>query len=105
MASRRVVATEFGEEIQKLLLEAGESPLASQVNELMIFDRCRCGDDFCSTFYTAPHPQGPWGPDHRTVALSPRAGILNIDLVGVKIVCVEVLYREEIKVKIHAAGP
>ena len=33
-------------------------------------DRCRCGDDFCATFYTRPKPEGSFGSGHRCV--SPR---------------------------------
>jgi hypothetical protein len=68
-------------------------------------DRCRCGDDFCATFYTAPPPLGSFGPGHQTVALSPREGMLNIDVVGTKIVQIEVLCREELRKRVQAAIP
>ncbi|HZU42947.1 MAG TPA: hypothetical protein VE994_09770 [Terriglobales bacterium] len=42
----------FAAELQRLLTEAAEPELAAQVPGLAILDRCRCGDDFCATFYT-----------------------------------------------------
>lgn len=35
-------------ELQQLLTEKGEPELAAQAPGLMIFDRCRCGDDCCA---------------------------------------------------------
>jgi hypothetical protein len=98
------VAPELCTELHTLLLEEGEGNLAIQVDQLLIVDRCRCGDDCCSTFYTAPR-KGPYGPEHFTVALAADIGIINIDVVAGKIVCVEVIDRDDIKAKIHAALP
>jgi hypothetical protein len=103
--SLRDMAPELTAELRTLLLQANEGRLAAQVDELVIVDRCRCGEDFCSTFYTMPRPNGPYGATHRTVALAPRTGMLHVDVVGGKIVCVEVLYRRDLKAKIHAAVP
>ena len=55
----------FSIELHQLLTEQGEPELTAQVPGLMIFDRCRCGDDFCATFYTKPKPEGSFGPDHQ----------------------------------------
>jgi hypothetical protein len=41
----------FAAELQQLLKERSEPELAAQVRQLTIFDRRRCGDDFCATFY------------------------------------------------------
>jgi hypothetical protein len=92
-------------ELEELLATQGEHTLATQVRELNIVDRCRCGDDFCSTFYTEPRPQGSYGKGHRNVELEPADGMLILDVVKEKIVCVEVLYRDEIKRTLHAALP
>ena len=96
---------EFSEEIKLLLVEAGELRLAEQISDLKIVDRCRCGDSFCATFYTAPIPQPSYGPTHRNVALDPEAGIVILDVEGEEIKCVEVLYRDEIRAKLHALVP
>lgn len=95
----------FATELRQLLIEKGEQELAAQVQELMILDRCRCGDDFCTTFYTRPRPQGGFGPGHRNVALTPDEGMLILDVVLETIACVEVLDRDELRQKLQAALP
>ena len=95
----------FVRELEKLLGEQGEHELAAQVPELRIVERCRCGDDFCGTFYAQPRPKGSYGPNHRNVELSPKVGMLILDVVDGKIACVEVLYRDDIRRAIHAVVP
>ena len=95
----------FRDELESLLLEAGEFQLAQQVSSLQIVDRCRCGDDFCSTFYTGTKPEGSYGPQHRNVVLSPEKGTLILDVVADKIKCVEVLYRDELRTLLEHALP
>jgi hypothetical protein len=96
---------EFAAELRQLLIEKGEAELASQVLSLAIHDRCRCGDSFCSTFYTQPKPNGAYGPGHRNIALTPDEGMLILDVVGEEIMCVEVLDREDVRGKLLAAVP
>jgi len=91
----------FADEIHNLLVEQGEQELAAQVPTLRMVGRCRCGDDFCGTFYVRPQPKGAYGPDHRCVALEPKHGDVVLDVVGEKIATVEVLYRDEIRDAIH----
>jgi hypothetical protein len=80
------VLPEFAAELQQLLTEKGEPELAAQVPGLMIFDRCRCGDDICcGTFYTQPKPEGGYGPGHWNVGLTPDEGMLILDVVTGKI--------------------
>ena len=86
----------FATELRQLLEEQGESELAAQVPQLRIFDRCRCGDDFCATVYTQPKPNGGFGPGHRNVRLMPSEGMLILDVVAGEIACVEVLDREDV---------
>jgi len=95
----------FATELRQLLTEQGEPELAAQVPGLMIFDRCRCGDDFCTTFYTQPKPAGAYGPGHRNVALKPEEGMLILDVVEGTITCVEVLYRDEMRKKLDEIFP
>jgi hypothetical protein len=87
----------FADELRNLLIDQGERELAAQVSTLRIVGRCRCGDDFCGTFYVRPKPKGAYGPDHRCVPLEPKQGDLVLDVVGEKIAAVEVLYRDEIR--------
>ncbi len=98
------IAPELVEELQRLLTDEGRPELADQSAELVVVDRRRCGDDFCASFYTAP-PCGPLGPDHYTIALSPKEGMLNVDVVGARIVYVEALYRDNLRNEIHTAVP
>ena len=96
---------EFAAELEGLLRAAGELDLASQTRDLAILDRCRCGEDFCSTFYPLPKPKGSYGPNHHTVVLSPKDGMVNVDVVDGKIACVEVLYRDDVKEKLQMSLP
>jgi hypothetical protein len=95
----------FAAELRQLLEEQGESELAAQVSGLMILDRCRCGDQFCATFYTQPKPNGSFGPGHRNVALTPDEGMLILDVVAGEIACVEVLDRADVRQKLLSALP
>ncbi len=92
-------------ELRQLLIEEGEPELAAQVAGLRILERCPCTDDFCATFYTEPKPDGAYGPDHRTLPLTPNKGMLILDVVGEKIACVEVLNPDEIRQKLLSAIP
>jgi hypothetical protein len=92
-------------ELQQLLSKQGEASLAAQVPRLAVIDRCRCGDDFCGTFYVQPKPKGAYGRGHRNVALEPREGMLILDVVDDKIAAVEVLYRDEIRDRLLTEFP
>ena len=96
---------ELAREIEGLLVEQGEHRLAAQVARVRIVDRCRCGDPFCATFYTAPRPQGSWGAGHRNIELACEIGMLILDVVNENVTCVEVLFRDEIRQKLHEVLP
>jgi len=91
---------QLSHEMSRLLDEAGESQLSTQLEGLSIVDRCRCGDSFCSSFYTAPKPVGKYGSGHRCISLEPIDGMIILDVVNEKVVHVEVLYRDEIREKL-----
>ena len=92
-------------ELEQLLKNQGEAELAAQVVQLTIVDRCRCGDDFCSSFYTQPKPEGHYGPSHRCMDLDAAEGMLLVDVVAGKIAHVEVLNRSDIRHDLLAAMP
>jgi hypothetical protein len=96
---------EFAVELAELLSEEGKPELAAQIGELVLVDRCRCTDDFCSTFYVRPKPLGSYGPNHYTVVLSPKNGMVNVDVTEGKVACIEVLYRDDIQARLHAVMP
>jgi hypothetical protein len=83
------VLPRLADELVQLLVGAGEHRLAEQVPELRIVDRCRCGDDFCATFYTQSKPHGSHGAGHENVVLEPEHGMLILDVVAGSISCVE----------------
>lgn len=90
----REVFPELVTELVALLEEEGERDLAVCAWDLRLVAECGCGDDFCQSFRTEPHPQDrPYGPGHRCVPLSPAKGMLNLDVVNGRIMYVEVIYR------------
>jgi hypothetical protein len=99
------VFPEFSAELTNLLAQAGEQQLADSVHTLELVDRCRCEDDFCGSFYTAPKPHGRWGSPHRNVSLQPNKGMLILDVVDEKICMVEVLDRDDVKHTVAALLP
>jgi hypothetical protein len=96
---------EFARELDRLLTAEGHTDLAKQVPELKIVDRCRCGDDFCSTFYTQPKPQGSYGAGHENIELEPEQGMIILDVVNGRIMCVEVLNRNDVQHELLAVMP
>ena len=94
----------LADELMALLADSEHPELASQVPELEGVERCRCGDDFCSMFYTATPPKGAWGEGHWNLPLTPTSGMIILDLAN-RIVAVEVLYRPEVQEALFAAVP
>jgi hypothetical protein len=92
-------------ELEQLLKNQGEAELAAQISQLTIVDRCRCGDDFCSSFYTQPKPEGHYGPAHRCMDLDAAEGMLLVDVVDGKIAHVEILNRVDVRRRLLAALP
>jgi hypothetical protein len=96
---------QLARELEELLKRQGEPELAAQVSHLAIVDRCRCGDEFCSSFYTQPKPDGRCGPYHRCMDLDADEGMLIVDVVADTIAHVEVLNRDDIRKKLVEALP
>jgi hypothetical protein len=96
---------EFALELERLLTRAGKPELAAQVPGLVIFDRCRCEDGFCSSFYTQPKPEGRYGPGHDCIDLDADEGMVLLDVVTGTIAHVEVLNRNDIRRKLTAQIP
>jgi hypothetical protein len=93
------------DELTALLRSQNERDLAEQVPLLRLVDWCRCGDDFCATLYTAPKPKGAYGPNHESISLNPSSGHLVLDLVDRKIVCIEILFRENLRSRVLQLFP
>src|ERR1700687_2552076 len=90
----------LAQELQQLLQDQDKLELAAQIPGLTIVERCRCGDDFCASFYTQPTPKGSYGPGHDSIELEPAEGILIVDVVDGMIAHVEILYRNDIRQKL-----
>lgn len=88
---------EEANEIESLLFKDQWNDLANQISKLRIIDKCRCGDSFCSSFYSVPKPKGSWGPDYENIVLDSEEGDFILDIVDGKIVYVEILHRKDIK--------
>jgi hypothetical protein len=96
---------DFAVELETVLHSQGAADLASQVSNLPLVDRCRCGDDFCATFYTAPKPEGAYGPGHENVVVEVTKGMTILDVVNGDIRWVEVLYRPDVQRALFAVLP
>ena len=96
---------DLADELTALLRNRNERELVEQIPHLRLVDRCRCGDDFCATLYTAPKPKGAYEPDHETLSLDPSSGELILDLVRRKIVCIEILFRDDLRNRVLQLFP
>ncbi|MDQ3635591.1 MAG: hypothetical protein M3405_13935 [Acidobacteriota bacterium] len=94
---------ELTSELKGLLVEYPD--LLEQVEDLQIVERCRCGDDFCSTIYTSPPPKGAWENEHENIMLDPKEGMVILDVLKGKIVSIEILNRDEIHQKLLEMMP
>jgi len=95
----------LADELEQLLKKAGKPLLAAQVSQLTIVERCRCGDDFCASFYTQPKPEGKYGPGHDCMDLDAARGMLLLDVVDGAIAHIEILNRNDIRQKLINALP
>jgi hypothetical protein len=99
------ILPQLARELELLLKKQGELDLAAQVSTLNIIDRCRCGDDFCSSLYTQPKPEGRYGPDYRCFDLDAAEGMIIIDVASSLIAHVEILNRNDVRRSVVAAFP
>lgn len=83
---------DLSRELISLLEAEGETDLAICARDLRIVALCSCKDDFCQSFYTAPPPDGTYGPGHRNLPLNRRQGMLILDVVNNQIMFVELLH-------------
>ena len=95
----RTALPELAAELEHLLRGEGKAELAEQVSQLEIVSRCRCGDDFCSTFYTRGSANA-CNPIPETVVLSPRNGVVKVDITSGRITSVELSYRPDVEEKL-----
>ena len=101
----QAVLPDFTGELSAGLLAIGRRDLADQVPALRIWDRCRCGDSVCTSFYVGPKPAGPWRGegDHENTVPEVDHGMIVLDVVAGTVRYVEVLDRPEIGAALRAA--
>ena len=92
-------------ELQDLLIRRNRPELAAAVPSLRILDRCRCGDDFCASFYTMPKPDGKYPPHTEAIDLDAAEGMLILDVAEGSVAQVEVLYRDDVRKVLLKALP
>ena len=91
------LAPEFAEELASLLRAGDEPDLADQILAAMVVEQCRCHDDFCASFYSAPPPRGSYGAGHRNVRVAPRVGTVILDVVDDRLMHVEILDNRAVR--------
>lgn len=93
-------------EFTDLLLKEGLVELANEVQTLKVYDRCRCGEKRCATFYFAPKPEGAWGNNLETVQLESESEMdFIVDYMGEKILDLELLGNPVISSKLASLCP
>lgn len=88
---------EFAAELKALLARTDRVDLAERIDRLPILERCRCGDDDCAHFYTAPKPVGAYSPGHVNVPVPTESGLVVLDIFAGTVVAIEVLDRPDVK--------
>jgi len=88
------VLPEFAAETRRILIKWGQTALANQVDDLWIYDRCRCGGKECATVDTSE--VDPWKAGHQTIGgRFTETGFLVVDTFDEHIVCIEMLWYPE----------
>jgi hypothetical protein len=95
---------ELAAELEALLRKDNESELADQIQSLEIEDRCRCDGLSCATIYNVPRPKGAWRGNHRNILLDTE-GLTVLDILDERIVCIEMLDRDQITQQVHTLLP
>jgi hypothetical protein len=87
----------FEKELAASITAQGRKDLAEDIGSLAVLDRCRCGETWCAHFYTAPRPEGAYGPGLVSMHLEALEGTIVLDVVDDRIMGIEVLDRADLK--------
>ena len=88
---------DFANELEGLTGVANRPDLSARIRGLVVEARCPCANRACAHFYTAPPPNGPYGPGHSNLVLPANTGMVVLDLLHDRIVGIEVLDRPDVK--------
>jgi hypothetical protein len=96
------VDSELAEELERELSRHGCRQAADAVFELRLVEPCRCGDPVCASFYAS----GGWGLGwwwrRRLKSVTLRTDpFLRVELLGSRIVAVEVIDRPALRRALH----
>ncbi len=104
------MATRLGDvlpELTNALAAAFESDgmmqLAQSFPTLVVWDRCRCDDDGCATVYTEDKDLWLGQTLDRVIPSVSIPGLLCIQVLGTRVVCIELLNRPDLKRKLVEA--
>jgi hypothetical protein len=90
----RDIAPKLASYVAGLLVRRGETLLATQVENLTVVEVSL--HEHGSDFYAAPRPAERYGPSHKTISFN--AGHLQVDVVEDRIVLIEVIHAQHLKV-------
>jgi hypothetical protein len=96
------VMPDIAEELYIGFRKARRPDLAESVWELELVDRCRCGEEFCATFYTQPNE--PWSGKVEHLIID-MIGLLCIELVRGRVARVELLDRPDVRDRLSELFP
>jgi hypothetical protein len=85
---------EFAAETRRMLVRCDEAALADQVDDLWIYDRCRCGMEECATIYTSAETVPEKGQRGAGGGFT-DTGYVLIDVSNERIVSIETLWYPE----------
>jgi len=99
----KTVLPDIAAEIARGFSLEGRPDLATQVEVLELVDRCRCGDDFCATFYTQPNES--WEGKKVKRFILEMKGLLCLHCVDGVVARVELLNRPDLRDRLWALLP
>ncbi len=95
----------FSRELEEMLDNMGRSDLVEKIPDLPIVARCKCAQNNCAHFYTAPPPAGQYPSGHFNILLPAKKGLIVLDLIDNDVVAIEVLDRADVKIILDAFMP
>lgn len=96
------VLPELAEELCTLLLQQGQESFVKQVPGLLIYEKCRCRNDRCSTLHTLPRIEDAVRHPSNIFRLFPENGDILVHSVAGNITSIEIMDRPLVRAKLMA---